>query len=58
MLFLPRSVKPTKYKYFDLSGVSPKGLNKAAAAHFHAFTPGKRREYIDWITEAKRDATR
>ena len=33
-------------------------LNKAAAAHFHAFTPGKRREYIDWITEAKRDATR
>ena len=33
-------------------------LNKAAAAHFHAFTPGKRREYIDWITEAKRDTTR
>ncbi len=33
-------------------------LNKAAAAHFHAFTPGKRREYIDWITGAKRDTTR
>jgi uncharacterized protein YdeI (YjbR/CyaY-like superfamily) len=33
-------------------------LNKAAAAHFQAFTPGKRREYIDWITEAKRDTTR
>ena len=33
-------------------------LNKAAAAHFQAFTPGKRREYIDWITGAKRDTTR
>jgi len=33
-------------------------LNKAAAAHFQAFTPGKRREYIDWITEATREATR
>ncbi|MCY3002165.1 MAG: YdeI/OmpD-associated family protein [Planctomycetota bacterium] len=32
--------------------------NKAAAAQFKAFTPGKRREYIDWITEAKREATR
>ena len=33
-------------------------LNKAAAAHFQTFTPGKRREYIDWITGAKRDTTR
>lgn len=33
-------------------------VNKAAAAHFKAFTPGKRRDYIDWITEAKREATR
>lgn len=32
--------------------------NKAAAAQFKAFTPGKRREYIEWITEAKREATR
>lgn len=33
-------------------------LDKAAAAHFKAFTTGKRREYIDWITEAKREVTR
>ena len=33
-------------------------LNKTAAAQFKAFTPGKRREYIHWIIEAKREATR
>lgn len=32
--------------------------NKAAAAQFKAFTPGKRREYIEWITSAKREETR
>jgi len=30
----------------------------AAAAHFKAFAPGKRRDYIEWITEAKTAATR
>lgn len=30
----------------------------AAHQHFEAFTPGKRREYLEWITEAKREATR
>lgn len=29
-----------------------------AAAHFKAFSPGKRRDYIEWITEAKTAATR
>lgn len=32
--------------------------NAKARATFDAFPPGKRREYIDWIVEAKRDATR
>ncbi len=32
--------------------------HKTAQAHFEAFTPGKQREYIDWIREAKTDATR
>ncbi len=32
--------------------------NPAARKHFDAFTPGKRKEYILWITEAKTDATR
>ncbi|HNY01046.1 MAG TPA: YdeI/OmpD-associated family protein [Bacteroidales bacterium] len=32
--------------------------NQAARQHFDAFTYGKKREYILWITEAKTDATR
>jgi uncharacterized protein YdeI (YjbR/CyaY-like superfamily) len=32
--------------------------DKKAAAHFQAFTPGKQREYLEWLTEAKTDATR
>jgi uncharacterized protein YdeI (YjbR/CyaY-like superfamily) len=32
--------------------------NPAAAATFNAFPPGQRREYVDWITEAKRPETR
>jgi hypothetical protein len=32
--------------------------NKAARATFDAFPPGCRREYIEWIVEAKREETR
>jgi uncharacterized protein YdeI (YjbR/CyaY-like superfamily) len=32
--------------------------NKAARATFEAFSPSHQREYIEWITEAKTDATR
>ena len=32
--------------------------NAAAQAHFAAFTPSHRREYNDWIGEAKQSATR
>jgi uncharacterized protein YdeI (YjbR/CyaY-like superfamily) len=32
--------------------------NKAAAATFEALSPSGRREYVEWITEAKRDDTR
>jgi len=32
--------------------------NKKALATFEGFSPSQRREYIDWITEAKREATR
>ena len=34
------------------------GRNKAAKATFDAFPPGCKREYIDWINEAKREETR
>ena len=30
----------------------------AAAAAFQGFSPSHRREYVEWITEAKREATR
>jgi hypothetical protein len=32
--------------------------NKAAAATFKAFPPSHQREYIQWLTEAKREETR
>lgn len=32
--------------------------NGAAQAQWDAFSPGKRRDYIEWVVEAKRDDTR
>jgi uncharacterized protein YdeI (YjbR/CyaY-like superfamily) len=32
--------------------------NKKAQATFDQFSPSHRREYIEWVTEAKTDATR
>lgn len=32
--------------------------NKKAAKVFEEFTPSKRREYVEWVTEAKTDETR
>jgi len=32
--------------------------NKKALATFEAFSPSHRREYVEWITEAKQEATR
>lgn len=32
--------------------------NKLAWKSFQAFTPGKKKEYIEWLTEAKSEATR
>lgn len=32
--------------------------NTRASSHWEKFTPGKRREYIEWINAAKRDETR
>lgn len=34
------------------------GTNAAARATFDGFSPSQRREYVEWITEAKTDATR
>lgn len=32
--------------------------NAAAQGHWDAFSPGKRRDYIEWVLEAKREETR
>jgi hypothetical protein len=32
--------------------------NKKASATFDGFPPGQRRDYVEWITEARQDATR
>ncbi len=34
------------------------GKNRKAKATFDAFSPSARREYVEWVTEAKRDETR
>lgn len=33
-------------------------VNPAAEGHWDAFSPGKRRDYIEWVIEAKRKETR
>jgi uncharacterized protein YdeI (YjbR/CyaY-like superfamily) len=32
--------------------------NKKALVHYEAFSPTKKRDYVDWLTEAKTDETR
>ncbi len=58
-------VKPTRAKagprkpipmHPDLGKALAK--DRKAAAAFEAFSPSHRREYLEWITEAKQDATR
>ncbi|HRW54198.1 MAG TPA: YdeI/OmpD-associated family protein [Phycisphaerae bacterium] len=49
----PREALPTPT---DLAALL--GKNRKAKATFDAFPPSHRREYIEWITEAKRDETR
>jgi uncharacterized protein YdeI (YjbR/CyaY-like superfamily) len=51
-----RKVRPEAQVPADLTAALKK--NKAAAATFKAFSPSCRREYVEWITEAKREETR
>ena len=52
----PAKKKPEAAVPDDLAGALRR--NKAARVTFEGFTPSHRREYIEWITEAKTDATR
>ena len=57
-------VKPTKKQRTKPELKAPSYLtgaikkNKDAQKHWKAFTPAKRREYIEWVTGAKQEATR
>lgn len=51
-----RAVKPVPKMHPDLAAALAR--SKRAAATFEAFPPGARREYVEWIAEAKGDATR
>lgn len=51
-----RKKKPAAKVPADLQAALNK--NRKARATFDRFPPGRRREYIEWITEAKREDTR
>lgn len=50
--------KPTPALPEDLSALLAKRTHAAARKTWSGFPPGAQREYVDWITEAKTDATR
>jgi uncharacterized protein YdeI (YjbR/CyaY-like superfamily) len=54
----PASDKPKKTVRVPADLESALEKNQAAAETFAKFSPSHRREYIEWITEAKRDETR
>ena len=65
---MPRSIPvPTVARMAGTGPSSPAGVNDTAealardpevAAVFDAFSPSARRDYCEWIADAKRDATR
>lgn len=52
----PRKARPALPVPADLKRAL--AANAPARATFNAFPPSHRREYVEWITEAKQDATR
>jgi uncharacterized protein YdeI (YjbR/CyaY-like superfamily) len=54
----PKHKKPTLRTPSDLAAALKLRKHARARAHWDAFPPGQRREYAEWITEAKRPETR
>jgi uncharacterized protein YdeI (YjbR/CyaY-like superfamily) len=56
----PDRAKPKKKPPLQVPSYLTAALNKNAKAKktFANFTPSHRREYVDWLTEAKREETR
>lgn len=52
----PREAKKPVRVPADLASALKK--NRAAAGHFAEFSPSKRRDYVEWLTEAKSAETR
>lgn len=57
---LPAKKKPTEKKELVVPDYFAKALskNKAAKKVFDEFSPGKQKDYVEWLTEAKTEATR
>ncbi len=57
---VPAPRAKTKRKPIAMHPAFGKALaaSKKAKAHFESFPPGAQREYLEWITEAKKDETR
>ncbi len=57
---LPSKAKVKEEKEVEIPDFFKAALKRDAKAkkQFDAFTPGKRKEYIDWLMEAKTEATR
>jgi uncharacterized protein YdeI (YjbR/CyaY-like superfamily) len=64
MQLTDEGVKPPRDKHKKEAFSVPQDLraaidaNPAAAATFEGFPPSAQREYVDWVSEAKRDETR
>lgn len=54
----PAKAKPAPTLPEDLAALLAMKKYAAARKHYDAFPPGAQREYVDWIGEAKTDATR
>ena len=54
----PRVVKPKKDLAVPSYFTSILKKNKKAFTHFENFSPSAKRDYVEWITEAKTDKTR
>jgi uncharacterized protein YdeI (YjbR/CyaY-like superfamily) len=55
-----RPARPARSKTVDVPAYFTAALkrNKKALANFEAFSPSHKREYVEWITEAKSEGTR
>lgn len=64
MKLIDEGVKPVRNKIVKAPFTVPQDLRAAidavpaAKATFDGFPPGQQREYVEWVTEAKRDETR